>query len=550
MTQCGTILVVDDELDSLKLLTTLLVAEGYQVRPADSGELALASAGAKLPDLILLDVFMPGIDGLEACRRLKADPRSRKVPVIFLIAADEIERLAEGLRLGAVDFISKPFRREELLARVETYLELARLRTQLEEEVVKRTTGLRLANEQLQLDLVSRRRTEGALRESDERFRYIADGAPVMIWVHGPDKAQTFYNKQVSTFTGRTIDDLIDQGCAPSIHPEDRGRCTALFQESLDARQGYQIHYRMRRADGEYRWVMTTAVPRQIDATQAGLVGTIIDITDLQRAHEQKLKAEKLESVGVLAAGIAHDFNNLLGVIFGEADLALSELPEDSAARENVERITAIAVRASEIVHLLMAYAGDHNQEKGVVHLSAVVGEMLRILKATISKKTILKTDLCPDVPPVLANPTQMRQVILNLISNAAEAIEDGEGAITVSTGQIRVDPESTVRPPGNLPPGDYVRLAVEDTGCGMTEEAQAKVFDPFYTTKFLGRGLGLAVVQGIVRSHSGTIHVVSAPGKGSIFEILLPCLEKCFAQVAEPSGLGGEEPLARVVHR
>ena len=550
MTQPGTILVVDDELGSLKLLTTLLVAEGYQVRPADSGELALASAGAKPPDLILLDVFMPGIDGLEACRRLKADPRSRNVPVIFLSAAGEIEQRAEGSRLGAVDFISKPFRREELLARVETHLELARLRTQLEEEVVKRTIGLRLANEQLQLDLVSRPRAEGALRECDERFRYIADSAPVMIWVHGPDKAQRFYNKQVSTFTGRTIDDLIDRGCVPSIHPEDRDRCSALYLESWDARQGFQIHYRMRRADGEYRWVMTTAVPRQFDATQAGLVGTIIDITDLQRAHEQKLKASKLESVGVLAAGIAHDFNNLLGTIFGEADLALSELPEDSAARDNVERITAIAVRASEIVHLLMAYAGDRNQEKAVVNLSAVVTEIIRLLNGSISKKTVLKTDLCPDVPPVLANPTQMRQVILNLISNAAEAIEAGEGTITVSTGQIRVDPESTVWPPGNLPPGDYVRLAVEDTGCGMTEEAQAKVFDPFYTTKFLGRGLGLAVVQGIVRSHSGTIHVVSAPGMGSIFEILLPCLEERIARIADPSGLDGAERLVRVVHR
>jgi PAS domain S-box-containing protein len=549
MTQRGTILVVDDELESLRLLTTLLVAEGYQVRPADSGELALASAAAQPPDLILLDVFMPGIDGLEACRRLKAEPLSRNVPVIFLSAAGEIEQRAEGLRLGAADFISKPFRREELLARVETHLELARLRTQLEEEVAKRTTGLRLANEQLPLDLVTRRRAENALRESEERFSYIADSDPVMIWVHGPDKAQTFYNKQVATFTGRSTDDLIAQGCVPSIHPEDRDRCRALYMKSWDTRQGFQIHYRMRRADGEYRWVMTTAVPRQFNATQAGLVGIIIDITDLQRAHEQKLTAEKLESVGVLAAGIAHDFNNLLGTIFGEADLALSELPEGSAARENVERITAIAVRASEIVHLLMAYSGDHNQEKVVVHLSAVVKEALRLLKASMSKKTVLKTDLCPDVLPILANPTQIRQVILNLISNAAEAIENGEGAITVSTGRMRVDPESTVRP-GNLPPGDYVRLAVEDTGCGMAEEAQAKVFDPFYTTKFLGRGLGLAVVQGIVRSHSGAIHVVSAPGKGSTFEILLPCLEKRFAQIEDPSGLVGEERLVRVVHR
>ena len=550
MTSGGTILVVDDELESLKLLTTLLVAEGYQVRPADSGELALASVAAKPPDLILLDVFMPGIDGLEACRRLKAEPRSQNVPIIFLSAAREIEQRVEGLRLGAVDFISKPFRREELLARVATHLELARLRTRLEDHVVKRTTAFCLANLQLQLELVSRRRAEEALRESEQRFRDIADSAPVMIWVHGPDKSQMFYNKQVSIFTGRPIGDLTDRGCIPSIHPEDVDRCAALYVESSNTRQGFQICYRMRRADGEYRWVMTTAVPRQFDGTQMGLVGTIIDITDLQRAHEQQLKAQKVESIGVLAAGIAHDFNTLLGAIFGEADLALSELARDSAARENVERIIAIAVRASEIVHLLMTYASDHNQEKAVVQLSAVIKEMLRFLDASISKKVVLKADLCPDPPPLLANPTQIRQVILNLIRNASEAIDEGEGEIMVTTDQIRLGPESAMSTAGNLPPGDYVRLTVKDTGCGMTEEAQAKAFDPFYTTKFLGRGLGLAVVQGIVRSHSGTINVLSAPGKGSTFEILLPCLEKRLAQVENPTDRDGAEELVRVVHR
>jgi DNA-binding response OmpR family regulator len=157
MADAGTILVVDDELESLRLLTNVLQAEGYRVRPADSGELALRSVQEKLPDLILLDLRMPGLDGLEVCRRLKAKPETRDIPLMFLSASHEPNEKIEGLKLGAVDFISKPFQREELLARVHTHLELGRLRAQLEKLVAERTAELMIANRQLQLDLVERR---------------------------------------------------------------------------------------------------------------------------------------------------------------------------------------------------------------------------------------------------------------------------------------------------------------------------------------------------------------------------------------------------------
>ncbi len=177
----GIILAVDDTSESLRILTEILVSQGYDVRPADSGELALASIEATQPELILLDIRMPGMDGFEVCRRLKGRSESHRIPVIFLSGVTDTKDRVEGLRLGAVDFISKPFEQEELLARIRTHLELSRLRASLEEMVAERTAHLNAANQRLRLELGERLRAEWALRESEERFRSMADNAPVVI---------------------------------------------------------------------------------------------------------------------------------------------------------------------------------------------------------------------------------------------------------------------------------------------------------------------------------------------------------------------------------
>ena len=208
MNDNNTILVVDDDSHSLRLLTDTLTGGGYRVRPADSGELALASVGAAAPGLILLDIRMPGMDGFEVCRRLKADDKTRGIPVIFLSAAGQMEDRVLGLSLGAADFISKPFQAPELLARVHIHMELGRLRADLERQVAERTAELRLANERLCLELEERRRAERELRESEERFRNLANRAPVGIWVTDADRLVTFYNRRALAFLGRKMADL------------------------------------------------------------------------------------------------------------------------------------------------------------------------------------------------------------------------------------------------------------------------------------------------------------------------------------------------------
>ncbi|MGA8595966.1 MAG: response regulator [Bryobacteraceae bacterium] len=527
MMEAATILVVDDELDSLQLLTNILRAEGYHVRPADSGELALQSVREKAPDLILLDMRMPGVDGFEVCRRLKARTETRDIPLMFISASHNAEERIQGLKLGALDFISKPLQREELLARIHTQLELGRLRADLEKRVAERTAELVVANRQLELDLIERTFAERALRETEERFRNMADTAPVMIWVSGPDKLCTFFNKGWLDFTGRTMEEELGEGWAADVHPDDLDQCNETYSSSFDERRPFQMEYRLHRADGEYRWVLDTGVPRfEPGGTFAGYIGSCIDFTDLRLSQERMLATQKLESLGVLAAGIAHDFNNMLGSIFAEADLAFADLPPDSAGRKSLDRICSVAMRASEVLNLLMAYAGGKGDEAAfeAVDLSFLIHEILDLLKVSISKTATLETRFAKDCPPVRANPTQLRRVLMNLVTNASEALGATKGFIRVGTTFVRARPGSHENGTASLPDGDYVLLEVSDTGCGMNEQALAKAFDPFFTTKAVGRGLGLSAVQGIIRSHGGAIRVISAPGQGSTFRVFIPC--------------------------
>jgi two-component system cell cycle sensor histidine kinase/response regulator CckA len=499
------ILVVDDEFEDRTLLSKILTAEGLEVRVADCGELAMASLAVNRPELILVDIRMPEMDGLEVCRRLKQRADSRDIPVIFLSGSVDLADRLEGFRLGAVDFVSKPFRREELLARVRTHLELAKLRAELEERVARRTAQL---------------------RETEGLFRTMADAAPAMIWISGPDGLCNFVSKGWLEFTGRSFEEESGDGWANGVHSEDRERCTSTYCASFEARRVFEIEYRLRRADGQYRWVLDRGVPRfSPSGVFSGYIGSCLDITDLKQTHERMVAAQKLESLGVMAAGVAHDFGNLLGAIMGSADLALSEMAPDALSRENVVKIAAVAAHGAEIVRMLLASVGPANGAIafGPVDLGSEVEQLLPLLNLSISKRAVVRSHLPNNLPPVLGNAPQIHQVVLNLITNASDALGDQSGFITVSADKASVTGESGDRSLG-LVDGEYVRLKVSDTGCGMTGETRARIFDPFFTTKSMGRGLGLAAVHGIVRSHGGAIAVESAPEAGTTFEVWLPC--------------------------
>jgi PAS domain S-box-containing protein len=514
MNSKGRILAVDDDDSALALLSGVLGEEGYQVQPADSGRLALISVAAQPPDLILLDLRMPGMDGFEVCRRIKETEAGTRIPVIFLSASREIEEWVEGLALGAVDFISKPFRREELLARVHAHLELGRLRTELEARVAQRTAELRNAIELLQHEVAERRHAEQALRESEQRFRHIANAAPVIIWTSGPDHCVNFRNEHAREFTGRTADQLAGDRWDEVVHPEDLQTQRRTYSERMGAREHFQFEYRIRRADGEYRHMLERGTPRILPNGEfAGYVGIVVDLTDVKRSQERAFEAQSLENLRVLSAGIAHDFSTLIGAIVGEADLASSEMAPDAPGRGSVERIIGVAKRAADIVHLLMTYAGDRSgtTELELTDVSSLVQEIVPHLKASILERAVIRTNLDSRLPSVWANSRQIRQVVLNTIINAVETLDGKNGIVTITSSSVE------------LPEGRYVKLEVSDTGSVMNEDVRARVIDPYHTAKFPGRGLGIAAIQGIIRSHRGMITLRSNPGEGSTYEIVLP---------------------------
>jgi PAS domain S-box-containing protein len=296
-----------------------------------------------------------------------------------------------------------------------------------------------------------------------------------------------------------------------------------LFRREIPS---FRLRERYVKTDLKTIWVSLTAslISNARGEPLHGLF-MIEDITEMKRNQEEAIIRQKLEGLGLLAGGIAHDFNNLLGSILTEAELAQSDLGAGNSPSEEIARIKTVAIRGSEIVRQLMIFAGQgQSSTLEPIALSRLTEEMLELTRASISKYVVLQADLDENLPDVWGNPPQLRQVLLNLVINASEAIGDREGVIRVRTS--RVGSGRDVR--SNDPPlaaGDYVQLEVADTGCGLTEEAKSRIFDPFFSTKFAGRGLGLALVQGIVRAHGGAIDVVSTPGRGTSFLVRFPCV-------------------------
>jgi PAS domain S-box-containing protein len=286
---------------------------------------------------------------------------------------------------------------------------------------------------------------------------------------------------------------------------------------------------------------------RADDGSITGLIAVATDVTERVRAEEEHKRlesrmqlAQKLEGLGVLAGGIAHDFNNLLTSILGYAGLALKDLPAGSPTREQVGRIEEAARRAADLTSQMLAYAGLGEAKIEAIDLRQLVERMVHLLEVSVSRRGALRCELETDLPPIRADSGQITQVVLNLITNAAEAIEGKDGVITVRTGVMEADREylSHTYLHDEIPEGEYVYLEVADNGCGMDEETHSRIFDPFFSTKFTGRGLGLASVLGIVRAHLGTITVDTELGKGSSFRLLLP---KTASAVKKPPK--GSEP-------
>jgi PAS domain S-box-containing protein len=369
-------------------------------------------------------------------------------------------------------------------------------------------------------------KAERDLRQSEARLRRVVENAPMILWAVDAEGVFTLSE-------GRALREL---GLQP-------GQVVGMSALELYAALPDVLASLRRGLDGEEftatveaggRTFETRYCPMRGDGgAPAGLLGVSVDVTERRNAEEERarlqaqlLQVQKLESVGLLAGGIAHDFNNLLTAILGGASTALLGLALESPARRDVENVLLAARRAADLTRQMLAYSGKGHFEIKPLDLSALVREIATLLETTISKKVQLRLELGGGLPSVQADVAQMQQVIMNLVINGAEAIGDQRGTVLVTTGLQEIDEaygQTLVVSAGELAPGPYVFIEVHDTGSGMDEATREKIFDPFFSTKFTGRGLGLAAVLGIVRAHKGAIKVYSTPGRGSTFKVFLP---------------------------
>ena len=391
-------------------------------------------------------------------------------------------------------------------------------------------------------DITEKRRAEHELRSSEERLRRLTENARDLIDEIDQEGRFAYVGPNHRTITGFRPEELYGESPFDHIHPDDRERVREGFGSLLRTGAAEPQLFRFLHRDGRWLWFETQASRVSTPSGETRIVTVTRDVTHRLKEQEEKRRLEsqirltqKLESLGVLAGGIAHDFNNLLTPILGNADRGLSEVEPGSPAAVSLERIRSASLRAAELANQLLVYAGENSLTARALDLSEVTRRMASLLDLATSPKATLGYRFAQGLPPIKADVGQIQQVILNLITNASEAIGDRPGVISVRTGAMEVDRAYLARATlgSNAEPGSYVYLEVVDTGCGMDEGTKARIFDPFYTTKVAGRGLGLAALLGIVRAHDGVLELTSEPGRGTQFRVLFPCAEG--AVEAEP---------------
>ncbi len=385
------------------------------------------------------------------------------------------------------------------------------------------------------IDITERKQSEAALMESEQRFRTLMEDIPsVAAQGYALEGTVLFWNRASELLYGYTAEEALGANLLDLIIPEEMKKgITDSMQLMIESGEPIPAgELLLKRKDGSRVPVFSShALLNPLDG-QPELFCLDIDLTERKIAEESRLKleqqllhAQKLESLGVLAGGIAHDFNNLLMSIMGNADLALIRINKESPAVDNLRRIEQASARAADLAKQMLAYSGKGKFVVENIDLNILLEEMLHMLEVSISKKAVLRLNPHTPLPTVEADATQMRQIIMNLVINASEAIGDKSGVIAITTGCMDCDRNylKGVWLDEHISAGFYVYLEIADTGCGMDKETLAKLFDPFFTTKFTGRGLGMAAVLGIVRGHKGAIKVYSELKRGTTFKILLP---------------------------
>jgi PAS domain S-box-containing protein len=519
------ILVVDDERQNRALLEVMLAPEGFEVISAGSGEEAIAIVTHHPPDLILLDLMMPGMDGYDVARRVKGNLATRNIPIIMVTAHGDRDARMRGLGAGAEDFLSKPVDRAELTVRVKNLLRLkafgdyySEYSEALEQEVQERTADLAERSKRLAVQTA-------ALLRSEERTNYALGGARMGLWELDVATQRLTWSDTMATLFGLTPRQ-VPAGVADFlmlVHADDRQVLGGALSAAVSTEAKFEMDFRALLPDGSTRWLAGRArMMRDADGTPLRLLGVGADVTDRKSLESQLRQSQKMEAVGQLAGGVAHDFNNMLTVIMSYCDLVMNDLRPGDPAHDDLMQVVGAATSAASLTRQLLAFSRNQVLRPTTIDVNELVTGMEKMLGRLIQDSVALVTVLEPDLMAVRADHGQLEQVLMNLVVNARDAMPKG-GRLTIETSNVELD--GTVVSEASLAAGEYAKLAVSDTGTGMDDATKERLFEPFFTTKDAGKGtgLGLATVYGIVQQSGGFIGVDTALGKGTTFSVYLP---------------------------
>ena len=523
------VLVVDDDEHNLLAIRTV-IEDLAEVEVARSGEEALRHLLKGEFAVILLDVYMPGMDGYETARIIREREQTKRIPIVFLSAVNkEKEHLMRGYSMGAVDYVFKPVEPVVLRSKVNVFVDLFTMTREIQR---KAEHEQKLLDENLRAN-AERLRVEQALRVAEQRQAAIIQSLPIILYLEsegGLPRVPQFVGGDFAAVTGFTFSavEADPKLWQDRLHPEDRERTLQALADR--ARAGAMaIEYRWCCADGQYKYFLDQAVLLPTaDGAPPRYAGTLLDISDRKRLEKELLQARKMDAIGQLTGGIAHDFNNLLAAVLGGLDLIERRVPLEEEQARILAMTRRAAEQGSELVRRLLAFARRQQLAPSEIDIARLSTAVTELLAHTLGGLVQLEWQAEPKIWRAYADSAQLELALMNLILNARDAMPQG-GTIAVTARNERAEAGGRL----GLRAGDYVVLAVADTGAGIPPELIEQVTEPFFTTKDVGKGtgLGLSMVYGFARQSGGALEIRSEVDRGTIVEIWLPR-----ARAARPS--------------